>query len=143
MKKLIVTSILAVSFLTASATQLLESEVFNDTITTETYPVVVDEETDEPFDFNTEDYLPLGFNPTLSLDENYDLEFSLIVEEDESFEFNTEDYLPVGFNLNKEILNGIIEIANVEEDESLDFDTKKYLPKGFDPAKKNGVINEL
>lgn len=152
MKKLIVTSILAFSFITASATQLLESEIVNDTIskkdpkstTEEVYPtLIVDEATDEPFEFNTKDYLPVGFNPTLTLDENYNLEFSSIVEEDEPFEFNTKDYLPVGFNLSKEILDNIVEIASEDEDEPFEFDTKKYLPKGFNPLKKETIINEL
>ncbi len=152
MKKLIVTSILAISFITANASQLLESSISNDTITKkerktttpETYPVVVvEEEADEPFDFNTKDYLPIGFNAYLSLDENFDLEFSAVVDEtDEPFEFNTKDYLPVGFNaaLN---LDAIVEVTIEEEDAPFDFDTKKYLPKGFNPSKKNKATSEL
>ncbi|NNC69841.1 MAG: hypothetical protein HKN90_03355 [Flavobacteriaceae bacterium] len=152
MKKVIVTSILALSFITASATQLLESEIVNDTInnkesknTTEVvYPtLIVEEAADEPFEFNTKDYLPVGFNPTLSLDENYNLEFSSIVEEDEAFDFNTNDYLPVGFNLSQALLDSIVEIETEYEDEPFEFDTKKYLPKGFNPLKKETIINEL
>lgn len=152
MKKLIATSILAISFLTASASQYLESNVFNDTITNketktsavEKYPVlVVEEESDEPFEFNTKDYLPVGFNSTLSLSEDFDLDFSLIVEEDEAFDFKTQDYLPVGFNLNEAILTSIVEIASEDEDEPFDFDTKSYLPKGFNPLKSAKTSNEL
>ena len=152
MKKLVITSILAISFITASATQLLESEIVNDTInnkevkttTEEVYPtLVVVEEADEPFEFNTKDYLPVGFNATLSLDENYNLEFSSVIEEDEAFDFNTNDYLPVGFNLSKAILDNIVEIETEDEDEPFEFDTKKYLPKGFNTLKKETISNEL
>ena len=153
-KKIILTSMLAISFLTATATQLSESILYtmNDTITknepkvtTENYPVLVsEEEHDEPFDFNTKDYLPIGFDATLSLEEKYDIEFNIVNEEvDEPFEFNTKDYLPVGFNLRKDILESIVEIAIIEEDESFDFDTKKYLPKNFNPNKTSTIINEL
>ena len=154
MKKIILTSMLAISFLTATATQLSESILYtmNDTInknetktTTDNYPVIVgDEEVDEPFEFNTKDYLPLGFDAKLSLEEKYGIEFSTVSEEiDEPFDFNTKDYLPVGFNLSKDILESIVEISIVEEDESFDFDTKKYLPKDFNPNKTSTIVNEL
>lgn len=141
MKNLILTSILAISFLTANASQFLENSIVNDTITKketkpaiiEVYPVLIaEEEADEPFDFNIKDYLPVGFNPYLNLDE-YDLEFSG-VEEDEPFDFNTNDYLPVGFNLSRDILDSIIEIAIEEEDAPFDFDHTAYLPKDFNTS---------
>lgn len=153
MKKLIVTSVLALSFLTAGASQLLESEVVKDSLTktapnnttTAVYPVLaVEEDLDEPFEFNTKDYLPVGFNASLRLAEEFDLEFSLVGQDiDEAFDFDTQAYLPVGFNLSTELLNTIVEIETIEEDEPFGFDTQAYLPKGFNPLKKEVGTNEL
>ncbi len=145
---------LVISFMTATATQLSKSKLYsiNDTIamnetktTTENYPVIVgEEEQDEPFEFNTKDYLPIGFNANLSIEEQYGIEFSTAIEEeDEPFDFDTKDYLPLAFNLNKDILNSIVEISVNEADEPFEFDTKKYLPKDFDPNKKSIITNEL
>ena len=152
MKKLIVTSALALSFLTAGASQLLESEILKDSITKTTpnntttveYQATVVDEEDEAFEFDTKKYLPVGFNASLSLNKDFDLDFSLVGEdEDETFDFNTQDYLPVGFNLSADLLNSIVEIDIIEEDEPFGFDTKKYLPKGFNPLNKEGLSNEL
>ncbi len=152
MKKLIVTSALALSFLTAGASQLLESDIVNDSITktepknttTVLFPEVVEEDLDEAFEFDTKKYLPVGFNASLSLNKDFDLDFSLVgEEEDEDFDFDTNAYLPVGFNLNADLLKSIVEIEIVEEDEPFGFDTKSYLPKGFNPLNKEVVTNEL
>ena len=59
------------------------------------------EEADEPFDFNTEDYLPIGFRLDTKIIK-YIKEIS-IVEKDEEFDFNTKDYLPNGFDASKKI----------------------------------------
>ncbi len=153
MKKLIVTSALALSFLTAGASQLLESKVLKDSIsksepkntTTVVYPeVALEEDIDEAFDFDTKKYLPVGFNASLNLNNEFDLDFTLVgVDEDEAFDFDTQVYLPVGFNLSADILNNIVEIDIIEEDEPFGFDTKKYLPKGFNPLNKEATTNEL
>jgi hypothetical protein len=52
-------------------------------------------EDDEPFDFNTADYLPVGFKVYNLLEEIVEVE---IIEEDEPFDFNTNDYLPSTFD---------------------------------------------
>ena len=154
MKKIILTSMLAISFMTATATQLSENVLnsLNDTISTKEIKIALNEldsievveEQDEPFDFNIKDYLPIGFNPNKSIEEKYNIIYEVSIEEaDEPFDFNTEDYLPVGFRLNTEIIKSIKEIAIVEKDEKFDFDTKSYLPKGFNPYKKVEITNEL
>ena len=129
---------LVFSLMTATATQL-SANTLNDTIVIEESKiptiefVEVIEEADEPFDFNTADYLPLGFDATMSFEEKYEIMYEINFEEtDEAFDFNTKDYLPVGFNLNENILRSITEIIVEEEDELFDFDTKKYLPVGFE-----------
>ena len=150
-KKLMVTCILAISFITASASQLFEVSILTDTISKEetkttatvVNPVVPVEEVDEPFDFNTKDYLPVGFNAYLTLDREYDMDFSPVVEEDEPFDFNTKDYLPIGFSLSRTIIDSIVEISIEEKDEPFDFDTAQYLPKGFNAYKENEIVSEL
>ncbi len=139
MKKLILTCVLVFSLMTAIATQL-SSDRLNDTIVieesktpaTEFIEIAIAEE-DEAFDFNTIDYLPLGFDATMTFEEKYGILYETNFEETyEAFDFNIEDYLPVGFNLNEVILSSIVEIIIEEEDEAFDFDTKKYLPVGFE-----------
>ena len=57
---------------------------------------VASEEEDEAFDFDTADYLPIGFNAHLNI---YDtIEEIAIVEEDEPFDFDTMAYLPKDFD---------------------------------------------
>ena len=146
MKKLVAPCLLVISLMTASAAQLSVSTLnsINDTINKEdlrksliTY-VEMDEEADEAFDFNTKDYLPVGFNAYTVLEYEVVLE-----EEDAPFEFNTTSYLPVGFNVNSNILNSIVEIAVEEEDEAFDFDTKIYLPKEFNATNTIVVNSEI
>lgn len=55
------------------------------------------EEEDEPFDFNTKDYLPFGFNPYAIYQYEDIIEIS-IEEKDATFDFNTKMYLPINFN---------------------------------------------
>jgi len=152
MKKLITASILVISII-ANA-QLSNSNDINlkDTVfgslhidlLIDSLPSEVAEEEDAPFDFNTKDYLPLGFNPNATK-EVLDLIEISIEEEDAEFDFDTKEYLPLGFNPNKNNpFSDIIEITIEEEDASFDFDTKEYLPKGFNPHKglvKKGQSN--
>ena len=136
MKKLLVPCLLVISLMTATAAQVSTTTLnsLNDTIAKDqlkaskiAYVEVAIEEEDEVFDFNTQDYLPIGF------DANRSFEYEVVLEEeDEAFDFNTKEYLPVGFNLNEDILSSIVEITIEEEDEAFDFDTKKYLPIGFE-----------
>ncbi len=96
---------------------------------------VNEEEEDEPFDFDIQNYLPIGFNPYKLMFEAYSNIFEyLFDEEDESFDFDTKLYLPEEFD--PYIYNTVFEeyeLLNEEEDASFDFDTKEYLPKGFSP----------
>lgn len=143
MKKIVTSLVLTIAMISPLISNALNIITVKDSLVQKSpgYYEYATEEADEPFDFNTKDYLPIGFNPHLNLDE-YDLEF-FAVEEDELFDFNTNDYLPVGFNLNKDILDSIVEITTEKAGEPFDFDTKKYLPKGFNPVEKNEIINEL
>lgn len=58
------------------------------------------EEEDAPFDFNTKDYLPMGFDAYQPIRTN---EFFEVSEEelDEDFDFNRQLYLPKGFDPHK------------------------------------------
>jgi len=147
MRKFLAPCLLVISLMTASAAQLSVSTLnsMNDTInkenlknTTVAYIEIVEEVGDEVFDFNTKDYLPVGFNAFLNL------EYEVVLEEaDEVFDFNTKDYLPVGFGLEKSVLDSIEEIEIEEVDEPFDFDTKKYVPKGFNTTNKTMVRTDL
>ena len=54
-----------------------------------------EEEEDEPFDFDIQNYLPIGFNPYKLMFKAYSNLFEyLFEEEDASFDFDTEEYLP-------------------------------------------------
>ena len=84
-------------------------------------------EKDTPFDFDTANYLPVGFNATLVLDASaYE---AACIEEDAPFDFNTANHLPVGFNATLVLDTDEYEAANIEEDEAFDFNTADYLPK--------------
>ena len=139
MKKLILPCMLVFSLMTATATQLSTNRL-NNTLVIEASKIpsiefveIAIEEEDEAFDFNTEDYLPLGFDATMTFEEKYGIMYETNFEEThETFDFNTEEYLPVGFNLNEDILSSIVEIIVEEEDEAFDFDTKKYSIVGYD-----------
>ena len=100
------------------------------------------EERDEPFNFDTKTYLPLGFNPYAKTTDLDIVEID-IEEEDEPFNFNTKAYLPEGFDPNPKntILDVAKEVIVEEEDEAFDFNTKDYLPLGFNV--KNKIIDVL
>tara|TARA_R110002073_G_scaffold4213_3_gene28028 strand:+ start:4580 stop:5044 length:465 start_codon:yes stop_codon:yes gene_type:complete len=147
MRKIILPCMLVLSFLTATAAQLSDQPFnsINDTIINNGLkeilsaisPIELEEVEDEPFDFNTEDYLPIGFDAHASFEAKYGIIYEVALEEEDvPFDFNTKDYLPIGFNLNKNILDAIVEIEIEEVEVPFDFDTKKYLPKGFDAHKK-------
>ncbi len=147
MKKLLVPCLLVISLMTATAAQVSTTTLnsLNDTIAKDqlkaskiAYVEVAIEEEDEVFDFNTQDYLPIGF------DANRSFEYEVVLEEaDEAFDFNTKDYLPIGFGLKQSVLDSIIEITIEEADEPFDFDTKKYLPKGFNASKHVIIKTEI
>ncbi len=126
--------------------------------------------------FNTEDYLPRGFNPyeayfdihsityiedEIEFEYYFDIHTVDYIEENKEVElaFNTEDYLPRGFNpyeayfdihsityIEDEIeFEYYFDIHTIDyvEDEievKLDFNTKKYLPKGFNAYAKPSVL---
>jgi len=142
-----------ISLMTATAAQLPTSILhsINDTIvkkelktsTIEFTEVAVEEE-DEAFDFDTAAYLPIGFDPYISFEEKYGIEYDVIMEEEDApFEFDTKKYLPIGFGLSKTLLDSIEEINIEEEDEAFEFDTKMYLPKGFKATKNTTVSTEI
>jgi len=112
------------------------------TITIE--PIEVVEEEDEAFDFDIKAYLPIGFDPYVSFEEKYGIEFEIVDEEvDIPFDFDTKKYLPIGFGLKKSVLNSIEEIEIEEADAPFGFDTKKYLPKGFIATKEVAIKTEI
>jgi len=149
MKNLLFPCLLVISLMTATAAQLPSSSTI-DTISTKELktPTIefteVVEEADEAFDFDTAEYLPIGFDAYVSFEEKYGLEYEVIIEEaDETFDFDTTAYLPVGFHLKVSVLNSIIEITIAEEDEAFDFDTKQYLPIGFSATHKEVAVTEI
>ncbi|MFD0799191.1 hypothetical protein ACFQZJ_17075 [Maribacter chungangensis] len=88
--------------------------------------------------FDTDQYLPEGFNPyarMFATNENMGL-----IEVDEEIElgFNTAAYLPEGFNPYKGMIFAIEDIVVIEEEEEfiLDFNTQKYLPNSFNALAK-------
>jgi len=130
MKKSILTLAIVLSFSYIFSANKLASKKTNDNNINNV--VYIEEETDEPFDFDHTQYLPVGFNP-------YDLtsneaDATIWIEElaDEPFEFNHTQYLPVGFNPNS-AFNALfledIKWIEEEEDEPFTFDTKKYFNK--------------
>ncbi len=152
MKNLLFPCLLVISLMTATAAQLPTSvlHTINDSIIKNELQIPTIEfteeveEADEAFDFDTAAYLPIGFNPYVSLEENYGLVYEInIEEEDEAFDFDTAAYLPVGFGLKASILNSIVEIEIEEEDEAFDFDTKQYLPIAFSATKQEVASTEI
>jgi len=63
---------------------------------------VIEEEADEPFDFDYKAYLPKDFQAydLYAKDQNNQL---IDEHEDEAFDFDHKQYLPVGFNPSKEL----------------------------------------
>ena len=143
MKNLIIPCMLVFSLMTATAAQLSTSTLnsLNDTIIIEESKiptiefVEVVEEADEAFDFNTADYLPLGFDANMTFEEKFEIVYEINLEEaDEAFDFNIADYLPLGFDANmtfEEKFEIVYEINLKEADEAFDFNTEDYLPVGF------------
>ena len=90
----------------------------------------IEDENEFDLGFNTEDYLPLDFDPhTLYVDLS-NIEF---VEED-VLNLNLENYLPADFNAYA--FPGYfrsIDYIDPSDNFSLDFNTADYLPKGFNP----------
>jgi len=96
---------------------------------------VFDLEEELEYNFDTQEYLPVGFNP---LKGKHDLNWNEIelveLEEELKLDFDTKDYLPVGFNPLKgkyDLDWSKIEILQIEEELEYDFDTKDYLPVSF------------
>ena len=128
---------------------LLEASLF--TNNSEVMPTELDWSTIELFEieeevnlgFNSEDYLPEGFNPLKGL---HDLDWSTIelfeIEEEVNLGFNSEDYLPEGFNPLKGLNDldwNTIELFEIEEEVDLGFNTKDYLPAHFNANLNLGV----
>ncbi|MCB0458714.1 MAG: hypothetical protein R2821_09945 [Flavobacteriaceae bacterium] len=104
------------------------AQPFND------YNSIVSVEEETPFEFNTADYLPLGFDPYKGMIED---ESSLLIEEPVKFDFDTKEYLPEGFDPYEGMIQ--FERINTEDEAVFDFNTKDYLPVGFNPYRKDGT----
>lgn len=92
-------------------------------------------EKEEPIDlgFDTEDYLPLNFDPYKVY---FDLDKVTYIEdgEDEVFDFDTSGDLPKDFNPYAHPEDfAAVSFIEEEEELTLGFDPKDYLPAGFDP----------
>ncbi len=86
-------------------------------------------------EFDTQQYLPMGFNPLKGLG---DLDWSTIelmeIEDEVTINFDTKQYLPKDFNPLKGLYDlnwDIIELIELEEEVIIDFDTRQYLPVNF------------
>lgn len=95
--------------------------------------VLIDFEEEIELDFNTAEYLPIGFNVYAGTKLDLD---NIVVEEMEEeivLDFNTAEYLPIGFNAyaGMELDLDSIVVEEMEEEVVLDFNTAKYLPVGF------------
>jgi len=93
----------------------------------------IEEDEEIVLDFDTANYLPIGFNAYEGMD--FDLNEIEYVEIETGIElgFDTKDYLPIGFNPYAEPKLNVADIVYIEIDEEfeLGFDTKQYLPEGF------------
>ena len=100
--------------------------------------VFIEQDEEIKLDFDTTDYLPLGFNAYEGLE--LDLNDIIIVEEEEEINlgFDTAQYLPADFNAYDGMEFDIEEIIYIEDEEEiiLDFDTQVYLPENFNPNTK-------
>ena len=140
MKKILLSGLLAISFIASAQSSQsnhlsLETDqlgFFENDIQIEKFTAETIVEEDAPFEFDTQDYLPLGFNPNTN-NQYADIYEVSIIEKDVPFEFNTKDYLPVGFDpyANIEYAN-IYEATIEEQDAPFNFNTNDYLPLGFD-----------
>lgn len=96
-------------------------------------------EAEEPVElgFDTDEYLPAGFDPYATASADLDLDAIEYIEETEDIvlDFDTAAYLPLDFNAYAGMEPDLDEIVFIEAEESVDlgFDTSKYLPEGFDP----------
>jgi len=142
MKNLVITLSLIIAFTATALAVEYEPLAFNDSILfkdTNSVPKIeeiVIAEVDAPFDFNTKDYLPEGFDAYAGMFEEIN-----IAEADEPFEFNTTDYLPAGFDAFAGLYTDYGSVE--EEDEAFDFDTTEYLPVGFSATLNLDAIVEI
>lgn len=117
-------------------TASIGNEIFIDEL-----PFEISDEEDSPMDFDTKDYLPVGFNP--NGEATFIEYFEISMEEDDSpFDFNTKLYLPENFNpYLMDQISDYYEVTSEEEDAHFDFDVNMYLPEGFDPYQ--GLPNRI
>ncbi|WP_340077838.1 hypothetical protein [Leptobacterium sp. I13] len=100
----------------------------------------IEEEQVVDLGFDTEKYLPKGFNPYEVYFDIHSIEY---IEEEEEINlgFDTEKYLPENFDPYAIPMESILYIEKDEEEIiDLGFDTKKYLPKGFNPHAKPSIM---
>ncbi len=100
--------------------------------------VFIEQDQEINLDFDTADYLPLGFNAYEGLELN--LNDIIIIEEEEEINlgFDAAKYLPADFNAYDGMEFDIDEIVYIEEEEEiiLAFDPGVYLPENFNANTK-------
>jgi len=81
--------------------------------------LLIDEELDEPLDFDHTKYLPIGFNPSKEFNTRYLNKIKWVDEEEATtLDFNHTKYLPVGFNPDKKLNHLFLnELPWVDEEE--------------------------
>lgn len=83
--------------------------------------------------FDTKEYLPMGFNAYEGMVFDLgDIEY-LEIEDEIELGFNTEKYLPEGFDAYADATLNLDDIIYLEEEEDIElgFNTSTYLPDGF------------
>jgi hypothetical protein len=91
---------------------------------------VIEEEADEPFDFDYKAYLPKDFQAYDLTDNETDATQWIDEDTDEAFDFDHTAYLPVGFNPSEKfntLFLDDIKWVDEEADEALNFDTSLYV----------------
>lgn len=102
-------------------------------------PLPIDEITyievteDFELDFDTEQYLPEGFNPYDGMHADLSGVDFIETEQEIDLGFNTAKYLPIGFDAYKGMEIDLGEVIYIEEEEEieLDFNAQNYLPNNF------------
>lgn len=92
-------------------------------------------------DFDTEVYLPAGFNPYMS---GFDVDQIDFVDLSEEEDFGIVGSLPADFDPYA-IGNVLTAVNYIEEEDELElgFDTAKYLPVGFNPYKAYDFLDTI
>ncbi len=95
----------------------------------------IEEDEFEGLDFNTDEFLPIGFNAHAGMEPNLDEIHFIEEEEPVILGFDTRKYLPEGFNAYARPELKLDEITYLENEEAMElgFDVNEWLPADFDP----------